>query len=243
MQERPPVSCGFPSLAQQIRSGFREGDLIVLGGDAGSGSSSLALAFALRAAQSGSQVCFMSAEFSEQRTRERVRAAQSQMPQSGIDNTPANDSLAVRYLGGQGLNEIAAALSEYPETEFLIVDGLEALASRTLASDESMAHMVVECKRFAVENRIPLMLVTHIGIDNSKPTDHRPQLKDFGARGAISIHADLVLGLYREELYHDELALKGATELHILKNRYGPVAWVDLYFESSSLRFEDVMEV
>ena len=55
-------------------------------------------------------------------------------------------------------------------------------------------------------------------------------------------HADLVLGIYREEMYRPGGGMEGATELIIAKNRNGPTGFVDLYFYQRWLRFEDMLD-
>ena len=74
---------------------------------------------------------------------------------------------------------------------------------------------------------------------------HNPTrtVADLGALGAPAQHADVVLGLFREELYPALQGAEGATELSILKNRNGPSGmYVDLYFYKQWLRFEDMAE-
>ena len=72
--------------------------------------------------------------------------------------------------------------------------------------------------------------------------DPRPTLRDLGGLGALRHHADVVLGLFREELYAPSAHIEGATELMVLKNRSGPTGLVDLYFYKQWLRFEDMVE-
>ena len=55
-------------------------------------------------------------------------------------------------------------------------------------------------------------------------------------------HADLVLGLYREEMYHPGYGVDGAAELLVAKNRNGPTGFVDLYFYRRWMRFEDMLD-
>ena len=70
------ISTGFPSIDRVLGGGPRHGDLVVLGGDVGSGKSSLALAFALRASQAGVATAFYSAEMSMERLLERALAVE-----------------------------------------------------------------------------------------------------------------------------------------------------------------------
>ena len=72
--------------------------------------------------------------------------------------------------------------------------------------------------------------------------DPRPTLDDLGGLGAIKQNADLVLAIYREEMYRPGQGVEGATELIVAKNRNGPTGFVDLYFYSRYMRFEDVAE-
>ena len=68
------VATGFPSIDRWLGSGLRRGDLVVLGGDVGSGKSALSLAMALRMAQSGAAVAFLTGEMTPERVMERALA-------------------------------------------------------------------------------------------------------------------------------------------------------------------------
>ena len=54
--------------------------------------------------------------------------------------------------------------------------------------------------------------------------------------------SDLVLAIYREEMYAPGSGVEGAAELLVRKNRNGPAGFVDLYFYSRWLRFEDMLD-
>ena len=58
----------------------------------------------------------------------------------------------------------------------------------------------------------------------------------------MKYHGDVILGLYREEMYQMTRGLEGATELIVAKNRHGPTGFVDLYFYREWMRFEDMLE-
>src|SRR4029077_10306547 len=74
-QQRPgdvagdTVPTGFPSIDRMLGGGLRRRDLVVLGGDVGSGKSALALGLALRTAQQGTGVALLSGEMDEERLR------------------------------------------------------------------------------------------------------------------------------------------------------------------------------
>lgn len=252
------VPAGFPSLAPFVHGGFRAGDLIVLGGDTQSGTSSLALTFALRASAMGTPSVLLSSEHTPARLFERALTAVSRVPLDALrrgdldaNARTATSAAAVHLreqsplllrLDGHGIAELERAADSAPGTRFLVVDGLESLLTDPTGRDDALAWAVLACKRLALRRELVVLITSHLPLFDRRRPDLRPQLDDFGVRGAIATHADLVLGLFREELYQSDAALTGAAELHLLKHRTGDLGYVDLYFEAPCLRFEDVME-
>jgi replicative DNA helicase len=252
------VPAGFPSLSPLVHGGFRAGDLIVLGGDAGSGTSALALSFALRASAMHTPTLVLSSESTSARTFERALTAVSRIPLDVLRRGALDDSArtavaaaathlrehapVIMSLDGTGMPGVIRALEAAPGTRLLVIDGLEALLTDPSARDDTLAYAVLACKRLAVSRDVVVLLTAHLPLLDHSRQDLRPRITDFGVRGAVAAHADLVLGLFREEIYQRDSALRGAAEVHLLKHRTGDLAYVDLYFEASCLRFEDVME-
>lgn len=253
------VPTGFPSLDRAIGGGLRRGDLLVMGGDDGAGCSSLALAIALRVP---ARAVVLTSEMQPERSYERALAMSARVSleslRLGVVDEDERTRLAaaavdlrdrapiIDWLGDGGVAAVARALSEDPAPEVLVVDGLEALLAAEHAHgpahDEQIAFAVLALKRLAVQHNVALLLLTHLPSLDRTRHDRRPRLTDFGRRGAIGAHADLVLGLYREEMYDGDIGVTGATELLVLKHRDGPLGYVDLYFYAKWLRFEDVLE-
>jgi replicative DNA helicase len=250
------IPTGFPSLDKAIGGGFRVGELVVLGGDAGSGTSALSLAIALQAGVIG--CLFLTGEMSSDRVAERALAMASGVALSDIRQASltASDeeivaaaaqrlrfqSPVIKALNHTGLGAVTQAIAENPEARLVVVDGLESLLTAFDARDDQLAYAVLSLKRLAVTAHVAVLLVTHLPLLDRERTDRRPRLSDFGMHGACSVHADFVFGLYREEIYLADLALQGATELLLLKWRDGTQGYVDLFFIADSLRFEDVLD-
>jgi replicative DNA helicase len=110
------------------------------------------------------------------------------------------------------------------------------------AQDEAMAAVLRHLKALALERQVVVVVVAQLSRYTSARTDPRPTLDDFGHLGAVKQHADLVLGLYREEMYRPGYGVDGATELLVAKNRNGPTGFVDLYFYRRWMRFEDMLD-
>ncbi|MGV3708650.1 MAG: DnaB-like helicase C-terminal domain-containing protein [Gemmatimonas sp.] len=256
MVDQSTVASGFPGLDRTLGGGFRTGDLIVLGGDAGSGTSSLALAFALRAGASGT--LFLTSEMSSDRVAERALAIEARVMLSDIrlaalspddeENVAAAATrlrlLApiVRSLNGKGTTEVAKAVGELPNVRLVVVDGLEALITEPTNRNDQMSFALLSLKRLAVTAQVAVIVISHLPLLDRNRNDRRPRLDDFGVNGSVAVHADTVLGLYREELYMADMAVEGAAELLVLKRRDGEAGYVDLYFYPQWLRFEDVLE-
>src|SRR6266511_3895110 len=162
------IPTGFGSLDKLLGGGFRRRDLILLGGDIGSGKSALALGIALRVAQQSVGVAYLSGEMNEERLMERALA---------IEGKVAVDELRVAKLPG-----------------------------------------------------------FQTGRDAKRPT-----LDDFGVMGAPKQHADVILSIFREEMYNPGGGVDGATELIVAKNRNGPTGFADLYFYRRWMRCEDML--
>jgi len=146
------------------------------------------------------------------------------------------------HFGPGGVDTVAEALRSAVDLRFAVIDPLQALAAGARDRDEELATAVLRLKWLAVELGMALLVTAHLpGVARGR-TDPRPTLDDFGALGAVKEHADVVLGLFREELYQPERANEGATEVHALKNRNGPTDYVDLYFYKQWLRFEDMLD-
>jgi len=255
------VPSGFPSLDRMLGGGFRRQDLIVLGGDVASGKSALALAMAIRSALAGVPTAFLSGEMSPERVMERALAMQGKVPvddlrlgRLDIGTRAAVGAAAVRLrevplhvwpLHPGGPSDLTQALRHaVPSPRLVLLDSLEHFAPRDgrLDLEERRAIGVPALKAAAVEADVALVAVAELPQFQRGRADDRPTLDDLGARGTLKHVPDLVLQLYREEMYRPGQGVEGATELVIAKNRNGATGFVDLYFYPRWLRFEDLLD-
>jgi replicative DNA helicase len=251
------VPTGFGSLDRILAGGLRRKDLVVLAGDVGSGKSALALAIAVRAAIAQIPTMFFSGEMSADRVLERAlalegRTAIDDMRQGRLDEAARasvgaaavrlrHSSLVVRPLLGNTFDEISAALDIVPRRQLLVVDSLQLTAPPRQAArlQERNALAVRALKSLAVERDIAVLVIAQLPHHRGDP---RPVLDDLGALGAIKQNADVILMIYREEMYRPGQGVEGATELIVAKNRNGPTGFVDLYFYPQWMRFVDMLD-
>lgn len=249
----PSVPTGFPSVDNLLGGGLRRGDLVVLGGDAGSGKSALALAIALRTCASGHRVLYCTGEMNAARVAERAVAMEARVSIDQLRREPGaqlvretlvrlEQYLPQIHTVSQGKLATAAAVVRKTRPALTVLDPLTHLTQQAgVAGVQCSALDVLRLKDLARKTETAILAIAPLVFSPRGRPDGRPQVNDFGA--AIADHADVILGLFREELYDRDPRIKGATELHLLKNRSGPSgSFADLFFFGEWLRFEDVLE-
>ena len=239
---------------------MRHGDLIVIGGEVGSGKSSLALAMALRMSQAGTHSAFFTHEMSVERVMERAlaiegRARIDDIRQGTLDEfaRAAVGATAVRlrdptppcsrplpFGGTEKARRRASPHARFAGRVHRSAAG--ARDRREVARRGSRHGRARALKALAIELNVALVVTTHLFTSPTGRPNQRPTLDDFGALGAVKQHADVVLGIYREEMFQPNSGVDGATELLVLKNRNGNTGYVDLYFYKQWLRFEDMLD-
>jgi replicative DNA helicase len=257
----PPdtVPSGFPSLDTALGGGFRREDLVVLGGDIGSGKSAFALGLAMRVATAGYPVAFLSGEMDEDRLLERALAIEGRIQVDEMRSADLAEStrsalgaaavrlrdLPIRFfpLTDMTFDDLTAALEVDPPP-LIVVDYLQLLppARRRATLEEDCAASIRAMKGLALKWNVVCLTLSQLPELPAERADHRPTLDDFGALGTVKQVADVVLGLYREEMYSTGSDVEGATELIIAKNRNGPTGFVDLYCYRQWMRFEDMLD-
>ncbi len=253
------VPTGFQSLDRVIGGGVRRRDLVVLGGDVGSGKSALALAIALRAAAADYSVAFFSGEMDEDRLMERALAMEARVQVDDMRSAKLSETaraavgaaalrlkhlpLSVHPMVGRQFDEVLAPAWD-DDPALVIVDYLQLLPPPEArpTQDEDSAATVRSLKALALDRHVAVLAVGQLPRHVAQRGDPRPSLDDFGVLGAVKQDADIVLGLFREEMYNPGGGVEGATELIVAKNRNGPTGFIDLYFYQQWLRFEDMLD-
>ena len=253
------ASC-FPSLDRVLAGGLRREDLVLLAGDVGSGKSALALAIAVRVARAGTPVLYLSGEMGEERLLERAVALEARVAVDDLRAGRLGDEaraavgaaafalrdlpLTVRTLSSADFTEIEDAVAMVPPPSLVVVDALQHVAPPrpTARAADRVAHAARALKALALQRHVVVLALTDLPSLAAARPDPRPTLDDLPGRGALKQESDLVLALYREEMYRPDAGVEGAAELFVRKNRNGPTGFVDLYFYAKWLRFEDMLD-
>jgi len=149
-------------------------------------------------------------------------------------------------LAAADFESAAERLDPLRQLGLVVIDYLQLVPSpggvARSTQDEDLALVLQRLKALALERQVALVVVSQLPRFDAKRPNARPALDDFGHLGAVKQHADVVLGIYREEMYNPGHGVDGATELIVLKNRNGPTGFVDLYFYRRWMRFEDMLD-
>ena len=150
-----------------------------------------------------------------------------------IDDTPSMSALELRAKSRR--------LKSQHDLSLIIVDYLQMMRGpyRSENRQQEISEISRSLKAMAKELRVPVIAVSQLSRGPEQREDRRPQLSDLRESGAIEQDADLVLLLFREEVYHPSEDNRGKAELIIAKQRNGPVGSVFLTFLKESTRFEN----
>jgi replicative DNA helicase len=212
----------------------------------------------LRSTAAGQLAAYLTGEMAAARVMERALAIEGRvrvddLRRGGLDDVAhsgvAAAALTLRRrpplledLRDAGVEGVSDFLAQNLGIDLTIVDPIQALVRGNSSVEEEVADAARRLKELALRRNTVILALTGLREHVSGRPDQRPSLRDLGGLGALRHHADVVLGLYREELYQPSPHIEGATELAVLKNRNGPTGLVDLYFYKQWLRFEDMVE-
>ncbi len=131
--------------------------------------------------------------------------------------------------------------------DLLIVDYLQLMQS---ADPKQHANRVQEIsdisrglKLLAMELDIPILALSQLSRNVEQRATKVPQLSDLRDSGSLEQDADVVLFIYRDEVYSRETAKKGIADIIIAKHRNGPVGEISLGFELAQTRFYNLEEL
>ncbi|RQW85839.1 MAG: replicative DNA helicase [Geobacter sp.] len=257
------VPTGFIDLDQKT-AGFQRGDLIIIAGRPSMGKTAFALNIAQYAAvhaQPSYPVVVFSLEMSKEQLVTRLLCSEARVDASRlrtghlvegdwdkimrgadklfeakifIDDTPAISVMEMRAK--------ARRLKAEHGIGMIVVDYLQLM--RGGSSPESRQQEISEISRslkaLAKELSVPVVALSQLNRGLESRTDKRPIMSDLRESGAIEQDADIIMFVYRDEVYNKENPdVKGRAEIIIGKQRNGPIGTVDLTFLGEFTRFEN----
>lgn len=151
-----------------------------------------------------------------------------------IDDTPALSPIEMR-------SRARRLAREHGGLGLIVVDYLQLM--QVPGNVENRVNEVSEISRslkaLAKELNVPLIALSQLSRKCEERNDKRPIMADIRESGAIEQDADLIMFVYRDEVYHPESGEKGTAEIIIGKQRNGPIGSVRLTFLGHYCRFDD----
>lgn len=250
---------GFTDL-DEMTSGMQDGDLIIVAGRPSMGKTAIALNMAEHVALNlGLPVLIFSMEMGSTQIAGRFLSSISKVDQQRlrtgrlesrdwdrlnqalvklndapihIDETPALNALELRARARR-------MWRQHSGLGLIVVDYLQLMSST--GNGENRATEISEISRslkaLAKELKVPVMALSQLNRSLEQRPNKRPVMSDLRESGAIEQDADLILFIYRDEVYNPESAEKGSAEIIIGKQRNGPIGTVRLTFLGQNTRF------
>jgi replicative DNA helicase len=254
------VPTGF-TLLDKKTAGLQPGDLIVIAGRPSMGKSTLAVNIAEYAAiEKGVPAAVFTMEMSSEQMTLRMISSLGRVSASHLRTGQFNDEDWSRIQGAMAQLQTAPIyLDESPAltpTELrararrlkrerglglVIVDYLQLM--QVPGTKENRATEISEISRglkaLAKELQVPVIAISQLNRAVEQRTDKRPVMSDLRESGAIEQDADLILLIYREEVYDQNTTRRGIADIIIAKQRNGPIGTVKLTFLGKHTRFEN----
>jgi len=252
------IPTGFTDL-DRMTSGLQPGDLIIVAGRPSMGKTALSMNIGEHVAiREGLPVAVFSMEMGavqlamrmlgsvgmldQHRLRTRLTdddwpkvthaVQQMQEGQIYIDETPALSVMEVRARARRLARQCG-------KLSLIIIDYLQLMSGS--GKGENRATEISEISRslksLAKELNCPLIALSQLNRSLEQRPNKRPVMSDLRESGAIEQDADLILFIYRDEVYNPDSVDKGTAEIIIGKQRNGPIGTVRLTFQGSCTRF------
>lgn len=250
---------GFADL-DALTCGLQNGDLIIVAGRPSMGKTTLAMNIGENVSMNGG-VAFvvsleMSAEQLVERSVARLGAINTQTLRTGkltpsdwnglthaiqhlqsVDLTIADDTALSRVsrirLAARKLKQQRGRL------DIIIVDYLQLMLGDGDNRNDELSSITRSLKHLAKELNCPIVVLSQLSRDVERRTDKRPIMSDLRDSGAIEQDADVIMFVYRDEVYHPDTPMKGFAEILLRKQRMGPQGEVTLVFQGKHSRFLD----
>jgi len=255
------LSSGFTDFDEQT-AGLQPADLVIVAGRPSMGKTTFAMNLAENAAiKSKEPVAVFSMEMPADSLAMRMLSSLGQIDQHRLRTGKLNDDDWPR------LTSALAILNEAPlyidDTPALTVTELRARARR-LKRDHGLSLIVLDyiqlmqgsgkanenrttevseisrgLKALAKELNVPVIALSQLNRSLEQRPNKRPVMSDLRESGAIEQDADLIVFIYRDEVYNEDSPEKGKAEINIAKQRNGPIGTVHLTFQGRYTRFEN----
>jgi replicative DNA helicase len=256
------LSTGFIDFDEQT-SGLQPADLVIVAGRPSMGKTTFSMNIAENAAiQSKEPVAVFSMEMPADALAMRMLSSLGRIDQHRLRTGKLNDDDWPRLTSAIALlNEAPLFIDDTPAlspTELrararrlkrehglslIVIDYLQLMQGNAGKSNENRATEISEISRslkaLGKELNVPVIALSQLNRSLEQRPNKRPVMSDLRESGAIEQDADLIVFIYRDEVYNEDSPDKGKAEIIIGKQRNGPIGTVALTFQGKYTKFEN----
>ncbi len=246
----------------KLLGGLQRSDMVVMAGRPGMGKTSLALSMALQAARRWQKrVAIFSLEMSDEQLVQRLVSAET-----GIDSQRLRlgnikpDEWTTFYQAIRLLSETMVFIDDTPAIsvlelrtkarrlhaehglDLIIVDYLQLMRGGTKNENrqQEISFISRSIKGLARELNVPVLALSQLSRQVESRHDKRPMLSDLRESGSIEQDADVVLFIYRDDVYDPDTEFPNIAEIIVGKHRSGPTGVFSVYFKKHLAQFVDL---
>ncbi len=256
------VSSGFSDL-DKMTAGFQKSDLIIVAARPSMGKTTFAMNIAENAAMTEDKPALIfSLEMPAEQLMMRMLASLGRIDQTKIRTGQLGDEDWARLSSTMGLLidkgkmfiDDAAGLTptdvrsrarriarDHGGISMIMIDYLQLMRAPQFSDNRTLeiAEISRSLKALAKELQVPVVALSQLNRSLEQRSDKRPINSDLRESGSIEQDADLIMFIYRDEVYHDDSEFKGMAEIIIGKQRNGPIGRVPLTFQGQFSRFDN----
>ena len=260
------IPSGFKDI-DELTSGFQSGDFIVIGGRPGMGKTALALNIAQHVAVDLKEpIAVFSLEMAKEQLAMRMLCSESMVNSSHVrkgfiskQDWPKLTNAAGRLADAPIFIDDSSAITvlevrakarrlkmERGGLSLVVVDYLQLMRSRGVFErrEQEISDISRSLKALAKELKVPVVALSQLNRAVEQRGEKKPTLADLRESGAIEQDADVIMFLYRDELYNkNNPSNKGKAEVIIAKQRNGPTGVVNLTYLADNTRFVDFTNI
>ncbi|MCP5268708.1 MAG: replicative DNA helicase [Zoogloeaceae bacterium] len=255
------IPTGYNDL-DKMTSGLQPGDLVIVAGRPSMGKTSLALNMAEHVAiDYGAPVAVFSMEMGGAQLAMRMLASVGRLNQQNVRTGKLNDDEWSRLSYALGkIHEKAIYIDETPALNpidlrararrlhrqcgklgLIVIDYLQLMSGSSAGENRAteISEISRSLKGLAKELECPVIALSQLNRSLEQRPNKRPVMSDLRESGAIEQDADVIMFIYRDEVYNPDSQEKGTAEIIIGKQRNGPIGTVRLSFLGEYTRFEN----
>lgn len=243
--------------------GMNNSDLILIAARPGVGKTSFVLNIAENVAEhKQKEIVVFSLEMSKEQIVSRMLASEAELDSVKLrtGELTAEDWVKLAEAAGRlskyqimiddtasiTVTEMKAKLRRLKNLGLVVIDYIQLMTSGSRRSEgrtQEISEISRSLKIMARELNVPILALSQLSRGPESRQDHRPMLSDLRESGAIEQDADMVMFLYRDELYNPDTERKNIAECIIAKNRHGSTGVAELYWRGLFTRFYSLEKV